>query len=87
MVTQLLGENAWRTSQEQHQESENIHIAHGDIIYDEQDAAIVYYFGQEMLGTNVDLEAYKQIVNNVNKEQILNIANKVKVNTIYFLRN
>lgn len=58
-----------------------------DIIYDEQDAAIVYYFGQEILGTNVDLEDYKKIVNNVNKDQILNIANKVKVNTIYFLRN
>ena len=58
-----------------------------DFIDDEQDGGIVYYFGQEILGTNVDLEEYKQRIKSVNKEQVLNIAKKVKVNTIYFLRN
>ena len=58
-----------------------------NLIDDEQDAGIVYFYGQEITNSNVDLEAYKQRVKNVTKEQILNIASKVKINTIYFLRN
>ena len=58
-----------------------------DLIDDEQDAGIVYFYGQEITNSNVELEDYKQRVKNVTKEQILNIAKKVKINTIYFLRN
>ena len=58
-----------------------------NLIDDEQDAGIVYFYGQEITNSNVDLEDYKQRVKNVTKEQILNIASKVKINTIYFLRN
>ena len=58
-----------------------------NLIDDEQDSGIVYFYGQEVTNTNVELEDYKQRVRNVTKEQILNIAKKVKINTIYFLRN
>ena len=58
-----------------------------DLIDDEQDSGIVYYFGQEITNSNVNLEDYKKRVKNVTKEQIVNIAKKVKINTIYFLRN
>lgn len=62
-------------------------IAGIDLIDDEQDSGIVYFYGQEITNSNVKLEEYKQKVKNVTKNQILNIANKVKINTIYFLRN
>ena len=58
-----------------------------DLIDDEQDSGIVYYYGQEITNSNVNLEDYKNRVKNVTKEQIVNIAKKVKINTIYFLRN
>lgn len=58
-----------------------------NLIDDEQDSGIVYYYGQEITNSNVSLEDYKKRVKNVTKDQILNIAKKVKINTIYFLRN
>lgn len=56
-------------------------------IDDEQDTEITYFLGQEILGTNVDLSSYMERVNNVTREQIIEIAKRVRINTIYFLRN
>ena len=56
-------------------------------IDDEQDTGITYYFGQELSGTNVSEEDYIKKVENINKENIVDIANKVQINTIYFLRD
>ena len=58
-----------------------------DLIDDEQDAGIVYLYGQEISNNHVELEDYKQRIKNITKDQILNIAKKIKINTIYFLRN
>ena len=58
-----------------------------DLIDDEQDASIVYFYGQEISNNHVELEDYKQRIRNVTKDQIVNIAKKIKINTIYFLRN
>ncbi len=58
-----------------------------DLIDDEQDASIVYFYGQEISNNHVELEDYKQRIKNVTKDQIVNIAKKIKINTIYFLRN
>lgn len=56
-------------------------------IEDEQDTGITYYFGQELSGTNVSEEEYIKKIENITKEDIVNIANKVQINTIYFLRD
>ena len=56
-------------------------------IEDEQDTMITYCFGQELSQTQVTLEKYKEIVENINKKQIVDIANKVDINTVYFLKN
>ena len=53
---------------------------------DEQDTLIIYFLGQELGLSSVDLKQYIQKIQNVNKEQIENIAKKVKLNTIYFLK-
>ena len=74
------------TNEEIENEKKSI-ISGINLIDDEQDAGIVYFYGQEITNSNVDLEDYKQRVKNVTKEQILNIASKVRINTIYFLRN
>ena len=58
-----------------------------NLIDDEQDSGIIYFYGQEVTNSNVELEDYKQRIRNITKDQILNIAKKVKINTIYFLRN
>ena len=56
-------------------------------ISDEQDTEIIYFLGQELRGKNVSLKKYAEFVNSVNKEEIKNFAKRVKINTVYFLRN
>ena len=56
-------------------------------IYDEQDTAIMYYFGQELSGSNVSVEDYIKKMENIKKAEILDIAKNVKINTIYFLKD
>lgn len=56
-------------------------------IDDEQDTEITHIFGQELTGIKTTLEEYEEAVNNVSKEDIVTIANKININTIYFLRD
>ena len=56
-------------------------------IDDEQDTEITYFLGQELTDNKTTLEEYMKAVENVTKEDVVNIANKVSINTIYFLRD
>ena len=52
-----------------------------------QDTEITYYMGQELSGLNTSLEEYQKQIEAVTKDDIIEVANKVEINTIYFLRN
>ena len=56
-------------------------------IEEEQDTEIVYYIGQELSGTDRSIEEYIDRIQRVSKEDILAFAEKVSINTIYFLKN
>ena len=56
-------------------------------IDDEQDTSITYYFGQEMSGNQKSVDEYIERIGKVTKENVIQVANKVEINTIYFLRN
>lgn len=56
-------------------------------ISDEQDTEIIYFLGQELCNNSVSLEEYAEFIQSVNKNEIEDFAQKVKENTIYFLRN
>lgn len=56
-------------------------------IDDEQDTGITYYFGQEMANTKVSPEEYINKIESIDKDKVQNIASKVNINTIYFLRD
>ena len=56
-------------------------------IPDEQDTEITYYLGQELAYTRTDLFEYARKIQLVSKDDIMNLARKVSINTIYFLRN
>ncbi|MGN1298909.1 MAG: EF-P 5-aminopentanol modification-associated protein YfmF [Candidatus Scatovivens sp.] len=53
----------------------------------EQDTQIVFYIGQELSKTDYSIEEYVQKIMNVTKQEIIEFAKTVKLNTIYFLRN
>lgn len=56
-------------------------------VEEEQDTEMVYYIGQEISKTNLSLEEYIEKVKSITRENILDIASSIKINTIYFLRN
>ncbi len=56
-------------------------------IDDEQDTSITYYFGQEMSGNQKSVDEYIERIEKISKQDIIQVANKVEMNTIYFLRN
>ena len=53
----------------------------------EQDTEITYYYGQELSDTFTSLEDYVEKIKAVSKEDILNLAKDICINTIYFLRD
>lgn len=57
------------------------------LIPEEQDTEITYYFGQTISENNMTFEEYEGQVNNVTREEIMELAKKVEVDTVYFLRN
>ena len=56
-------------------------------VQDEQDSEITYYIGQELSGRITSFEEYEEKIKSVTREQIEEIANKININTIYFLRD
>lgn len=56
-------------------------------VAEEQDTEVIYYIGQEISKTNMSLEEYISKVESVTKDQIVELANSIQINTIYFLRN
>ena len=62
-------------------------IASIKTIDDEQDTEITYFFSQELSQNKCDIEQYINRIAAVNKEKVIEIANKVSINTIYFLKD
>jgi len=47
----------------------------------------VYYIGQEVSKTDTTVEEYLRNIEEITKQDIIEIAKSVELNTIYFLRN
>ncbi len=58
-----------------------------DSVTEEQDTEITYYYGQELSDRFINIQDYKNRISEVNKNQIVNLAKTIKLNTIYFLKN
>ena len=56
-------------------------------IDDEHDSGITYYFGQELTNINVSIEEYMKKIEDVTRQEVQDIAKKININTIYFLRD
>ena len=56
-------------------------------IPEEQDTELLYYFSQELSGYQMNSEEYINKVKSIKKEQIVELANRIQINTIYFLKN
>ena len=56
-------------------------------IYAEQDTGIIYSFGQEISPLPITPEEYKERIEKVTKEQVVEFAKCIDINTIYFLKS
>ena len=56
-------------------------------IPEEQDTELIYYFSQELSGYEMSYDEYIQKINNITKDDVVNLANQIQINTIYFLKN
>lgn len=56
-------------------------------IEEEQDSEIVFYIGNEISNINMTLKQYIDVIQNITKEEIIEFANLLEYNTIYFLSN
>ena len=62
-------------------------IAGIKVIEEEQDSEVIFYVGQEIAKTNRSLEEYESLIEKVTREDIIELANSIQLNTIYFLRD
>ena len=58
-----------------------------DSIKEEQNTAIIFYYGEEMSKNKITIEEYYDKIKNISKEDIIEIAKLMRFNTVYFLRN
>ena len=72
-------------TQEDIQNAKQTIISTIKFIPDEQDTGITYYYGQELSGNYVPFEEYENKVKTITKEQIIELAGKINIDTIYFL--
>ena len=56
-------------------------------IPESQDALILFDFDQRLFAENYKLEEYIKNIESVTKEQIIDVANNISINTIYYLRD
>ena len=54
---------------------------------EEQDSEITYYIGQELSGMLTTFDEYEERINSVSIEDVKEVGEKIRINTIYFLRN
>lgn len=74
-------------TQEDIENAKKLIVASVKSISAEQDTEITYYYGQEMSDNFTTIEDYIKNIEQVSKEDIIEIAKNTWVNTIYFLRD
>lgn len=62
-------------------------IASIKTIDDEQDTEITYFFSQELSKSKCNIEQYMQRISEVTRDKVVDVANKVSINTVYFLKD
>ena len=74
-------------TEEEVENAKNGIIASIKTIDDEQDTEITYFFSQELSNSKCNIEQYMNNIRAVTREKVIDIANKVSINTVYFLKD
>lgn len=74
-------------SEEEVENAKKLIISTVSSIPDSQDSEITYYLSQELSDKNISINQYLENIKKVTKQDVIDIANQIGINTIYFLRN
>ena len=74
-------------TEEDIQNAKELLIASISKIEDEQASEISYTLAQEISGDTKDINEIIENINRVNKENVMEVANNLRIDTIYFLTN
>ncbi len=56
-------------------------------IIEDQETGVNYYISQELSGSIVSPKEYSEKISKVSKEDIVRVAQNIRINTVYFLKN
>lgn len=73
-------------SDEEFNAAKKLAIASVDLIPESEEDMIAFYFDQRLFDENLTVQDYLNKLGNVTKEQVIEIAKKVSIDTIYFLK-
>ena len=74
-------------TQEDIQNAKNLIVESVKSISAEQDTQISYYYGQELSDKFTTIDEYAKKIEEQTKEQVVELAKNIEINTIYFLRD
>lgn len=84
---QLNDMKSGRISDEEFDSAKQLLISSIELIEESKEDKITFYFDQNLFEENLSVDEYKKMIESVTKEQVIEAANKIKEDTIYFLTN
>lgn len=74
-------------SDKEFEDAKQLILASLKLIPESQEDMIAFDFDQNLFEENLSFEDYREKIKNVSKEQVIEVANTLKIDTIYYLKN
>ena len=74
-------------SDEEFNSAKELIVSSIELIEESKEDMVTFYFDQNLFEENLSVTEYKEMIKKVTKEDVIEVAKKVKEDTIYFLTN
>lgn len=84
---QLIDMKNGNISDEEFDSAKELIVSSIELIEESKEDMITFYFDQNLFEENLNVTEYKEMIEKVTKEDVIEVAQKIKEDTIYFLTN
>lgn len=84
---QLIDMKNGNISDEEFNSAKELIVSSIELIEESKEDMITFYFDQNLFEENLNVTEYKEMIKKVTKEDVIEVAQKIKEDTIYFLTN
>lgn len=84
---QLIDMKNGNISDEEFNSAKELIVSSIELIEESKEDRITFYFDQNLFEENLNVTEYKEMIKKVTKEDVIEVAQKIKEDTIYFLTN